>query len=59
MKNGQEKKKVEDLTAVEALNELQTIFNNIPNPFNGSILQVESNIKGVKILFEKINESIK
>lgn len=58
MKDVQEKKTIEELTAAEAVVELKTIFENIPNPFSGSINQVKANLIGVDLLFKKISEAV-
>jgi len=58
MQNVKEEKKVEDLTASEALNELKGLFLQIQNPFQGSISQVQAQFEGVDEMFLKISSAL-
>jgi hypothetical protein len=58
MNNVQETKSIEDLTALEALTEIKRLFDLSPNPFQGSKLEVQAQLKGVDVLFEKLHEAV-
>lgn len=58
MQNVKQEKTVEELTPLEALNELKGLFANIQNPFQGTAAQVQAQLSGVYAMFEKVASAL-